>query len=563
MQNILASNTFDMNELSEIISYMVNTGNLNIFTIKKLSEIKCVEYTSNTHLSDKVFNKIKASLRRVRHGGLENFNKAIDALDAVSAGIDITQNSWQIFRLFVLQKALDMDEARSRINLLEDLNIKDKAYWQALGEIKDQLLRYNGAFWDKLVNAYRLNSNAFRDAGRSVLKLTIALQQIFSGLSLNPWLKSLLFTADQAIMVKDHWDHLKIATIAATLYNSLKEHDHSDSQISCILYSEYLFTHHYNAAFDNSYIDFLAFISSRYNLFVQYLKKNEDHLKSLILQYYLGLSGAQNHQVQQEKEITDTDLTPKLLSKKLNKDNIQYEWLCDVNGDQKIDKVTLYFTKQANLMLVTKLADAPFAMAQTLDLSDHFDIKEFRYPRFSKERIAFSDSDSDRFGSIDVDFVFDFFVSAYNNKRAILVVRTLFGGSGLGATDPGEECFLFIPYDNHINKYRLGEYYGVCGKGNEIKQTTEKDGIVRTLQVLNWYSFLAHAEVPAIIRAFMWDWRRMQIKEISTDVYRAEYMQLLAKLKEYLAYAQQNHLSNDITKIKEDIGKINKLLKGN
>ncbi len=555
---LIDSGKFNSKELTKIFAVLERSGEIGAFISEKASNMRWLKYSANVHLSDRLLNKIKRVFRNVRHGGLANIQKAISALGVLGEGISLSQNSAKVYALFVLVKAFNADLALKRIKILRKLPIRDKAFIEAIHSEEKELNDFDPNFWDSLVNAYRLNPGAFRDAGNSIAKISLALHQIFATASLSPWASSLIFTGEQAIVIKDHWDHLKVATVAATIYKAVYKKKRSTTVTNMLLYCEYLFVKHARAAFDNFYVDVLQKISPSYRSFVEYLIKNKDEFMTELLQYFTR---------EPSRKISSTgtsqDLSPRMISETIEPDRAVYEWQCDVDGDGKPDYVSLTITKQAQLVLVTRLANSQQNVKQKIDISDHIDIKEFPVAEFKKNSIKFLNNEKGKFSKIDTEIIFKFVKSAPHNYRAILIEHVIVSGPGLGVAGPEYEGWSFIPFIRTKNKFNISNRYTLGGVYIERNTHDEKNGIIKIYDSLQWYSFISHAEVLGINRAFIWDWNKMAPKEISLKFYKNNYERKLKKLNEYLRYAYQNHLEKDILMIKEDINEIQRIINGN
>jgi len=555
LRTLESSGKFSQQELVKILAVLEKSGEIGIFLSEKVSKFKWLKYSANVRLSNRLLNKIKMVFRNIRHGGLTNAQKAVSALSALDESAYLIQNSAKIYSLFVLEKAFNADLAIRRIKILKGLNIHDTAFTQAINLLEKDLNDFDPNFWNSLVNAYLLNPVAFRDTGKSIAKIGLILHKIFATNSLSPWVSALIFSGEQALVITDHWDHLKVATIAATVYKSAYKKRQTNTGTDLILYCEYLFVKHARAAFKNFYVEILQKISPSYKTFVRFLIKNKSDFMEALIRYYTRKTEYKN-----SVGITSGNLTPHLISQTIESDKAVYEWQCDVDGDRMLDSVSLTITKKARLILITRLANSREKMKQIIDLSNQLDIKQFSVPEFKKNSIVFSNNEKDKFFKIYTQVNFEFVKSAPNDSRAILIEHLILSGSGLGPTNPGYEAWGFIPFDKIKKKFIVNKKYGFEGNYSEENTHINKNGITIIHISLHWYSFLSHAEVQGIDRAFIWNWHKMKPEEISAKLFKNLYVQTLIKLNEYLRYAYQNNSEKDIPLINEDIKMIKHIM---
>lgn len=181
---------------------------------------------------------------------LKHTSSALDMLKYLKGSL-VAKN---VINSYVLIRAINMDLAYQRLMSLEAIidEINDPAFEQAFYRSKNGLESLDESVWHQMIYALEQHLNDIIDSGLAISKASIATSLKGVGLKLTSGkFFSLVFTYKTALMINEHRDYARLATLSANLYKTFERNSGFDKESLEQQYSLYLYHSYWDLTFRN------------------------------------------------------------------------------------------------------------------------------------------------------------------------------------------------------------------------------------------------------------------------------------------------------------------------
>ena len=240
--NLLKKEGIDTETIGTIAQSVLKDTDIGTTILTQLSKDLNLKYIKNTGVMTKVINKLKTHLSTIRRGSLNNFAIALNVIDVLSETISLSKIVSDIGESFILSKALQADFAEKRLSVLEEYStIKDKAFREAIDEIRSEMKTIPSDTWKSLYLSISINEKNLEKTGVSIISIGTDLYAMLGHTISGPWAGTVIFGYKTYKVIKNYLDALRISVLSANIYESLPK-DVSNPYLSDIIdYSQYLF----------------------------------------------------------------------------------------------------------------------------------------------------------------------------------------------------------------------------------------------------------------------------------------------------------------------------------
>ncbi len=286
VMNLLKENNeeIDAETIGTIAQSVLKGTDIGTTILTQLSKDLNLKYIKDTGVITKIINKLKTHLRAIRAGALNNFATALNVIDVLSETVSLSKTVSDIGESFILSKALQADLAEKRLSVLEKYSsIKDKAFREAIDEIRSEMKILPSDTWKNLYLSILTNEKELEKAGVSIASIGTDLYAMLGHTISGPWAGTVIFGYKTYKTIENYLDALRISVLSATIYESLPK-DVSNPYLSDIIdYSQYLFLLQTISAFTNGYEKILTLFLKKRRVFIETL---EEYKRGFELAYY-------------------------------------------------------------------------------------------------------------------------------------------------------------------------------------------------------------------------------------------------------------------------------------
>ena len=260
----------EKSELFAQASILYETGSFSLGLLEFIAQHSNLMYIAGTNQTNQLINSWKHLLRHVRHSNLHNLNNALSAISLIMNVIEMGDRIAIISSNYVLLKALELDLSTRRLDILENYcKIDDDAFNEAIYIVRNNIDVIPTSDWSRIILTLQSQAleveNLVITLGHSLNSLGTLLSNMPKPSPISGWIFAALFTWQTGVMIQEHKDHMRISSLAATIYANL-EYPVQDRKIYEISeYAQYLFVDEFRLAFDNWAVEILSWFNSSWN----------------------------------------------------------------------------------------------------------------------------------------------------------------------------------------------------------------------------------------------------------------------------------------------------------
>lgn len=269
---LIAEQGLGKEEIFSQASMLFEAGSFPVELLNYVAQHANLKYVANVNHGTRLTNTWKSTLRGVRHSNLHNFNNALSAVSVVLNLVELGDQVAIISSTYILLKALEMDYADARLDALENsCSLGDPAFRQALRDVRSNLKEVPTDDWSRLLESLRQHPQEIQrmiiSGGQAINGLGSLLSHTAKPSPLSGWIFAALFTWDTGVMIQEHKDHMRTASLAATIYIHLTPNKDDPATVEVTEYAQYIFIDEFLIAFDNWAIEVLSWFNKTWDEF--------------------------------------------------------------------------------------------------------------------------------------------------------------------------------------------------------------------------------------------------------------------------------------------------------